>query len=94
MPCRSGKNAQADIGRSDISLTDIQVAWIPESEQVIFLDRKTNSVTKLSKDVVFAIFSLKMASMQQEFTAVTKPANTTTKKQSPSQGTINPNTPK
>ena len=75
----NGKNAQADFGRSDISLTDIQIGWVPETEQIFFVDRKTNSITKLSKDVVFAIFSLKMASMQQDYTTVTntKPASST-----------------
>jgi len=91
------KNAQTDFGRSDISLADVQVAWVPESEQIVFLDRKTNVVTKLSKDVVFAIFSLKMASMQQEFTLVTKQPTGNTVKKQPTQSqaaTTNPITPK
>lgn len=84
------KNIQDNFNKKEISLVDIQIAWIPESEQIIFIDRKTNDVTKLSKDIVFAIFSLKLGSMQKDFIDVTKPVSNANKKSA----NINSNTPK
>ena len=56
----------------EIQLTEIKVAWVPETEQVYFIDRKTNKVTStLSKEVTTAVFSLKASAIQTDFSQVT-----------------------
>jgi hypothetical protein len=57
---------------NQVQLTEIMVAWVPETEQVYFIDRKTNKVTfALSKEVTTAVFSLKASAIQTDFTNVT-----------------------
>ena len=51
-----------------INLADVKVAYVPETEEVVILDRKTTVVKYvLSKEVTVAIFTLKSTSIQQNY---------------------------
>lgn len=56
-----------------VTLTDYKLAYIPETEEVLFVDRKTNVVFQvLSKEVATTVFTLKAANIQQEYDSASK----------------------
>ena len=81
------KNAQTEFGKKEISLVENQLAWVPESGEILLLDRKEKYLIKgiISKDAGLAIVSMILASAQQE--VASKPINNLTKKQSSTNST-------
>ena len=54
----------------EIKLTDVKVSYVPETEEIVFINKKDNTMRNiLSKEVVIAVFSLKATNIQQDYLA-------------------------
>lgn len=52
-----------------ITLDKVKIAYIPETDETIFIDRTTNAIILLfSKEATAAVYSLKSSAMQDDYT--------------------------
>ena len=62
-----------------VTLPEYKLAFIPETEEILFVDKKTNIVFQvLSKEVANSIFTIKAQNIQTEYDNASKDSKTKT----------------